>query len=375
MSRIPLIYHTNITFYTQYTHPTLICRGMDARTDGRMENIYSIFRNKLLLPGEHILPKDLIIPTIRWYHQVTGHPGSKRLYQHIHQQYYNCDLRRLVDNFKCIYCQRNKSDSKGYGFLPECKVRLISFEECAMDLIGPWTLQVRGNQYKFEALSVIDTVTNLVELIRINDKRSKTVARKFTQGWLMHYLWPQRCVHDPGIEFTGPEFQMLIQNCHIRDVCTTAKNPQSKAVCERMHQTVGNVLRTLLHGNPQQNIANAAQHVDKALLIAMHAMQAGVHSTLGSSPGNLVFNRDMFLNIPLIADWHAITQRREHPLKDKILIWQNILYQVLDMSTQYNILYHTIQYIVFNKNLIISFKTVHIVITKKYILSNNIQLF
>ncbi len=26
-----------------------------------------------------VLPKDLIVPTIRWYHQVTGHPGSKRL--------------------------------------------------------------------------------------------------------------------------------------------------------------------------------------------------------------------------------------------------------------------------------------------------------
>jgi hypothetical protein len=32
-----------------------------------------------------VLPKDLIVPTIRWYHQVTGHPVSKRLYQHIHQ--------------------------------------------------------------------------------------------------------------------------------------------------------------------------------------------------------------------------------------------------------------------------------------------------
>jgi hypothetical protein len=78
-----------------------------------------------------------------------------------------------------------------------------------------------------------------------------------------------------------------------------------------MHQTVGNVLRTLLHG-PLQNIAYTAQYVDEALSIAMHAMQAGVNSTLGSSPGNLVFNRDIFLNIPLIADWHAITQRREH---------------------------------------------------------------
>jgi hypothetical protein len=32
-----------------------------------------------------VLPKDLILPAIRWYHQVTGHPGSKGLYLHIHQ--------------------------------------------------------------------------------------------------------------------------------------------------------------------------------------------------------------------------------------------------------------------------------------------------
>jgi hypothetical protein len=76
-----------------------------------------------------VLPKDLILPTIRWYHQVTGHPGSKRLYQHIHQRYYNHDLCRLVDNFKCNYCQRNKLDGKGYGFLPEPKVRSIPFEK------------------------------------------------------------------------------------------------------------------------------------------------------------------------------------------------------------------------------------------------------
>jgi hypothetical protein len=63
---------------------------------------------------------------------------------------------------------------------------------------------------------------------------------------------------------------------------------------------------------PHKILPNAAQYVDEALSIAMHAMQAGVHSTLGSSLGNLMFNRDMFLNIPLIADWHAITQRREH---------------------------------------------------------------
>jgi hypothetical protein len=89
-----------------------------------------------------------------------------------------------------------------------------------------------------------------------------------------------------------------------------------------MHQTVGNVLRTLLHGEPPQNIADAKEFVDEALSIAMHAMRAGIHLTLGSSPSSLVFNRDMFLNIPLIADWHAITQKREHLIHEN-LIWEN----------------------------------------------------
>ena len=81
--------------------------------------------------------------------------------------------------------------------------------------------------------------------------------RKYAQCWLTQYPWPQRCVHDPGGEFTGEEFQTLLENCQIKDACTSAKNPQSNTICERMHQTVGNVLRTLLHGEPPQNIANA----------------------------------------------------------------------------------------------------------------------
>jgi hypothetical protein len=40
---------------------------------------------------------------------------------------------------------------------------------------------------------------------------------------------------------------------------------------------------------------------------------------MGSSPGNLVFNRDMFLNIPLIADWHAVTLKREHLINENLM--------------------------------------------------------
>jgi hypothetical protein len=188
-----------------------------------------------------------------------------------------------------------------------------------VDLIGPWIVQVRGNPYEFDALTIINTVTNVVELIRVDRKTSDIIARKYAQCWLSHYPWPQRCVHDPGGEFVGIEFHTLLQKCHIKDVCTSAKNPQSNAICKRIHQTMGNVLRKLLHGEPPQNIADAKEFVDEALSIAMHAMRAGIHSTLGSSPGSLVFNRDMFLNISLIANWHAITQKREHLIHENLI--------------------------------------------------------
>jgi hypothetical protein len=54
-------------------------------------------------------------------------------------------------------------------------VQSILFEECTVDLIGPWTVQVHRKPYKFEALTYIDAVTNLVEQVRLKRKDSDHV--------------------------------------------------------------------------------------------------------------------------------------------------------------------------------------------------------
>ena len=66
-------------------------------------------------------------------------------------------------------------------------------------------------------------------------------------------------------------------------------------------------------GTPQKMWPKQNELIDDALSTAQHAMRTSVHTTLGSSPGTLVlFSHAMFLNVPLLADWHAITQKREH---------------------------------------------------------------
>ena len=85
-----------------------------------------------------------------------------------------------------------------------------------------------------------------------------------------------------------------------------------------MHQTVTNMLRTLVHTYPPQKMTQARDIIDNALATLMHAMQTTIATTLGSTPGALAFARDMFLNMPLIADWQAIARTCEHHVDENL---------------------------------------------------------
>ncbi len=75
----------------------------------------------------------------------------------------------------------------------------------------------------------------------------------------------------------------------LRTYAQPAKKSQSNVICERMHQTINNVLRTLVHTNPPRNKTQARDIIDDALATAMHAMQTTVATTLGSTQGALAF--------------------------------------------------------------------------------------
>ena len=264
------------------------------------------------------LPRNMIPQTLTFYHSVLGHPGSRRLRDTLKARYFHPQLRSYCENYHCDICQREKLPGPGYGFLPERELNAEPWSEVAVDLIGPWKIEVNNIEVELNALTCIDTTTNLVELIRIDKKEMGHIRDKFTQAWLCRYPLPQRCVHDNGKEFVGYEFQRRLEILGIKDVPTTSRNPQSNAVCERMHQTVGNILRTMLKSNPPQNLQEANDILDAALSTVMHALRSNISTALNGSPGALTFNRDMFVNIPLIADWHLITTNREQFVNESL---------------------------------------------------------
>ena len=87
----------------------------------------------------------------------------------------------------------------------------------------------------------------------------------------------------------------------IKDVTTTVKNPQANAICERRHQSISNTFQTMLHTYPPNTIDQINNIIDTCFATAAYVSKVAIHCTLNMSPGALVFQRDMILNVPLIT--------------------------------------------------------------------------
>ena len=73
-----------------------------------------------------------------------------------------------------------------------------------------------------------------------------------------------------------------------------------------MHQTIGDILQVVLHTNPPQNMDDANQVMDNVLATAVHATECAVNAPIQTTPGTLVYGRDMIMDVLLIANLSTI---------------------------------------------------------------------
>ncbi len=98
------------------------------------------------------------------------------------------------------------------------EVRVSPCEEVAINIIGSWEVKVNGRTVEFNALTCLDTASNLVKLIRIDNETAKHIHDKYMQCWLCCYPQPICCVHVKGGEFISSPFQWLLEMFSIKDV-------------------------------------------------------------------------------------------------------------------------------------------------------------
>ena len=123
---------------------------------------------------------------VQFHHKILGHAGEVRVYDSIRTRFYHPKLKAVVENIckNCKTCHKYKQHGLGQGQLSARQVTAAPWEEVHVDLIGPWNVEVNGITMEFHALTCIDPVTNITELIRINRKTSQHTAMKFKNCWL-----------------------------------------------------------------------------------------------------------------------------------------------------------------------------------------------
>jgi len=155
---------------------------------------------------------------------------------------------------------------------------------------------------------MIDPATGWFEVKELKEKDPGTVANIVEQTWLTRYPWPQELIFDRGGEFMGEFARMIAEDYGIKRRGITTRNPQANAVLERIHQTLGNILRTFQLHKAELDTENPWEGI---LSAAMFALRATYHTTTQASPMQLVFGRDAILNIKFEADWKLIKARKQ----------------------------------------------------------------
>ena len=86
------------------------------------------------------------------------------------------------------------------------------------------------------------------------------------------------------------EFTIMLNSDYgIKKKPITTRNPQANAIIERIHQTIGNILRTFCIQDSQLDNEDPWSGI---LAATMFATRATVHTTLKATPMQLVFSRD-----------------------------------------------------------------------------------
>jgi Integrase zinc binding domain/RNase H-like domain found in reverse transcriptase len=264
------------------------------------------YNNKIVIPS--LLQRHVIM----WYHTTLCHPGINRTEETIGQHLWWPLMRDHITNYVkiCPLCQRNKRRQKKYGHVPMKEAEATPWDKLCVDLIGPYKINRKGKKPLIcKCVTMIDPATGWFEIHQYDDKYSITVANIVEQQWLARYPWPTQMTFDRGSEFIGQDFQEMIKETYgIKPKPITVRNPQANAIVERVHQVIGNIIRTF---ELENNYLDEDDPWMGILSATAFAVRSTFHTTLRSTPGQLVFGRDMILNVKHEANWEYIRERKQ----------------------------------------------------------------
>ena len=263
-----------------------------------------------------VLPKQFREQVLRLAHDQLGHMGRRKVTEIVKRSFTWPGLTEDVLKYcrSCETCQCCSKVPAGKVPMVERQVTTEPFEALAFDLVGPLPKAKGGFRF---ILTSICMATKWPEAIPLKSITARAVAQGMVDIFARTGI-PLQLLTDQGSQFIGALVKQLCMALHIDKIQTTPYRPETNGVIERMHGTLGSILRKA-----------SSQGLDwvQQLPFALFALRAAHNRDTKFSPYELIYGRQVKTPLDIL---HAGWSVRENWSLD-VSSWGEILAERLEL--------------------------------------------
>ena len=187
---------------------------------------------------------------LRRMHQ-DGHLGLKKTLKTFRNRFQgvrdhaHCD--RIIK--ECQGCQKGtdyKPRKKATGHINSTG----PWSLLSIDIVGPLPRSRQGYRY---VMTIVDCYSRFTILVPLKDHTATTVSQVLYERVIGYYGVPKGILTDRGGEFRSQIWKELMLLMNIQPHMTSPYYPQGNGIIERMHRTLGNLLRAKLIGKAEKD--------------------------------------------------------------------------------------------------------------------------
>ena len=225
-----------------------------------------------------VLPKGFRRRVLEMAHEGSGHLGARKVKALLSQRFAwpGMGVDAINHTRSCEVCQRCSKTNSRKVPLMERQVMSEPFEVLAFDLVGPFPPAKYGYRY---VLTAICMGSKWPEAIPLKAQTAKAVASGMVEVFARTGI-PLQLLSDQGSQFLGSLVKHLCRDLRIDQLKTAPYHPECNGVVERMHGTLGPMLRKA----SQRGLDWVEQ-----LPFALFALRSAPNKDTGFSPYQLVY--------------------------------------------------------------------------------------
>ena len=268
---------------------------------------------ELFVETKKVIPKAKLDRTLRWCHEVNGHPGPERTILFFAQNFFAEGTKKeLIAKAKeisdhCEVCLKSKSNTGAdRGIISSLPIPQIANDTLFIDFIS----MDSHNEFNY-VLTIVDSLTKFTKFIPCSKSiTGEETFRIILKEWIMHYDKPVCIMSDNDVRFSQQEgfYQKVFRSIGIEVKFSIPRRPQSNGLCERTNRAFLQNLRAL-------SIQMKTMDWPKLTPIVCWLMNSQVSPKTSYSPSELFLGRPSWKG-------EVVPEQESSPTVENFLQWQ-----------------------------------------------------